>query len=212
MSFLSGVLRAGGQKAFAFISIAAMLVFFSAFVYAVQNPDTQSSETGSSEIKSEDSQSQEKKISDTASIEKKNFSFLSGQNLSSSAANSKKTETSANTDALSVSLGLIFILILIFSMAWFMKKMGYSNLTGQGDLKIIATLNLGQKEKIALIQVGQQQLLVGMTATQINTLHVLDELIEAPETQIKGKGDVIGNHPFASKLSKFLNNKPINTK
>ena len=137
---------------------------------------------------------------------------MSSQTFSNTAENSKKTVAATNTDALSVSLGLIFILIMIFSLAWFMKKMGYTNLTGQGQLKIIATLNLGQKEKIALIQVGQQQLLVGMTATQINTLHVLDELLEETEAQTKVQGVVTGNNPFASKLSQFLNNTQKNIK
>ena len=226
MILMSGVLKHEGRKAFAFICIWAMIVFFSVSVYALQNPDAQSSNLQSlnkksSAVKQEESQvqtllqeelAQEKQKRNYPSVEKKNFSFLSSQTFSNTAENSKKTAAASNTDALSVSLGLIFILIMIFSLAWFMKKMGYTNLTGQGQLKIIATLNLGQKEKIALIQVGQQQLLVGMTATQINTLHVLDELLEETEAQTKVQGVVTGNNPFASKLSQFLNNTQKNIK
>ena len=122
---------------------------------------------------------------------------------------STKNQSSLNGDALNVSLGLIVILLMIFSLAWFMKKIGYSSMTGQGQLKIIASLNLGQKEKIALIQVGKQQLLVGMTATQINTLHVLDEVLE--ETEIKQSGST-GNGAFASKFSELLKYKQNNVK
>ncbi len=84
----------------------------------------------------------------------------------------------AGDNALNVSLTLMLILLIIFSLAWFMKKMGYSQTSNQGQLKMLATLNLGQKEKIALIQVGEKQLLVGITSTHINTLHVLEEAIE----------------------------------
>ncbi len=122
---------------------------------------------------------------------------------------STKNQSSLNGDALNVSLGLIVILLMIFSLAWFMKKIGYSSMTGQGQLKIIASLNLGQKEKIALIQVGKQQLLVGMTATQINTLHVLDEVLD--ETEIKQSGST-GNGAFASKFSELLKHKQNNVK
>jgi len=122
---------------------------------------------------------------------------------------STKNQSSLNGDALNVSLGLIVILLMIFSLAWFMKKIGYSSMTGQGQLKIIASLNLGQKEKIALIQVGKQQLLVGMTATQINTLHVLDEVLE--ETEIKQSGST-GNGAFSSKFSELLKHKQNNVK
>ena len=229
-------------KSLSFICIFSILLFFSSSVYAVQNSTIQSldaqnsntqklnienseikqetllQETMLQEIGTQDNQAptqniaQENQVSNNLSDEKKNFSFLTNQNTSNVTNNTKKKEPSTSTDALSVSLGLIFILILIFSLAWFIKKMGYSNLTGQGQLKIIATLNLGQKEKIALIQVGKQQLVVGITATQINTLHVLDDLL--PETavdeidvQAKDKESVINETPFANKLSEFLSNK-----
>lgn len=199
MILMVSVFKQEGRKVFAFICIIAVFMFFSSSAY-------------SDELLSQAPAVQEKQVADSPSAEKKNFSFLPGQINSNTASKSTKNDAVTNTDALSVSLGLIFILILIFSMAWFMKKMGYTNLTGQGQLKIIATLNLGQKEKIALIQVGQQQLLVGMTATQINTLHVLDECIEETGAQTKDPGDAAGNNPFADKLSKLLNNTQKNIK
>jgi len=127
-----------------------------------------------------------------ASKDKKNFSFLMTQR------NKQENSAADSSQAINVSLGLIFILLLIFSLAWFMRKMGYSNISGQGELKILATLNLGQKEKIALIQVGQQQLLIGVTANQINTLHVLDEILEA------GDSAMAADAGFAKKLAESL--------
>jgi len=123
------------------------------------------------------------------------YSFLKSDRV-------RKESPEASSEALTVSLGLIFILILIFSLAWFMRKIGYSNISGQGQLQLLATMNLGQKEKIALIQVGKQQLLVGITATQINTLHILDESLEATESQ----GTEPGDNNFAKKLSDTLAN------
>lgn len=141
--------------------------------------------------------------------EKQKYSFLSNQSYVNAPNQIAKKDPSTSGDALNVSLGLIVILVMIFSIAWFMKKMGYSNVTGQGQLKIIASLNLGQKEKIALIQVGKQQLLVGMTATQINTLHVLDEVLE--ETEIKQFG-ATGEGTFSSKFTELLKHKQSNVK
>ncbi len=138
--------------------------------------------------------------SNTLPADKKPFSFLSNQAASGPGKNPAKQEPVTTSDALSVSIGLIFILLLIFSLAWFMRKMGYSNISGQGQLSILATLNLGQKEKIILLQVGQQQMLVGITATQINTLHVLKEPLESIETQA-GKED---KSHFANKLTEIL--------
>lgn len=104
--------------------------------------------------------------------------FLFNKTSNQTNTDPAKKEAVSAMDAVSVSIVLIFILLLIFFLAWLMKKVGYSNMSGQGNLKILATLNLGQKEKISLIEVGEQQLLVGITATQINTLHVLDKPLD----------------------------------
>jgi flagellar protein FliO/FliZ len=120
--------------------------------------------------------------------------------------NEQKNFTGAG-DALTVSLGLIFILLLIFFLAWFMKKLGYSNISGQGQLQMLATLNLGQKEKIVLLQVGKQQLLVGITPNQINTLHVLDEHIDnssTTEQNAVNENHGLNKNNFARKLSEHL--------
>ena len=154
-------------------------------------------------------QEKSKQQNNKVSEEKQKYSFLSNQLFSNAPAQITTKSTSTNKDALNVSLGLVVILVLIFSVAWFMKKMGYSNVTRQGQLKIIASLNLGAKEKIALIQVGKQQLLVGMTATQINTLYVLDEVIE--EAKIK-QAAAAGDGIFASKFAEFLKHKQTNVK
>ncbi len=112
-------------------------------------------------------------------------------------------KSTQNADALTVSLVLIFILLLIFMLAWFMKKVGYSNFSTQSQLKIIATLNLGHKEKISIIQVGKQQLLVGMTATHINTLHILDEPIDEADSNIVANDST----SLAATFSQILKNK-----
>lgn len=176
------------------LNCLSLLILLSVPVYA----DETLVETETQTIQEQNKQ--QNKLSD----EKQKYSFLSKPLLSNASNQITKKDTSANKDALNVFLGLIVILVMIFSLAWFMKKMGYSNVTGQGQLKIIASLNLGQKEKIVLIQVGKQQLLVGMTATQINTLHVLDEVLE--ETDIKQFGTT-GNGAFASKFSELLKHK-----
>ena len=41
-------------------------------------------------------------------------------------------------------------------------------------MKVLATLPLGTRERIVLIDAGGQQLLLGITPTQINTLHVFE--------------------------------------
>ena len=81
-----------------------------------------------------------------------------------------------------IMLTLFMVVGLIFACGWLVKKWmnGQTGMAGQKHLKIISALPFGTRERIALIQVGDQQLVVGITAQSINTLHVLDTPI-APE-------------------------------
>ena len=136
------------------------------------------------------------------------YSFLSPQDEPSGG----KKDLSEPMDALSVSLGLIFILSLIFLLAWIMRKAGYGQFSGQGELSVLATLNLGQKEKIALIKVGQQQILVGVTASQINTLYVLDEKLDLKTPHIKNSQSTIEKNKFSAKLNEVLSSSTSRVK
>ncbi len=194
------------------LSLITLLIFLlSSIIVVAEDIEKKSSDLISISQEPEPQQESENQKVEVSPLEKR-YSFLSNQTTSNAGVNSQKNQTSTNADPLSVSLGLIFILIIIFSLAWFMKKMGYSHLSKQGQLKIVASLNLGAKEKIALIQVGDQQLLVGMTPTQINTLYVLDESIteekfELNSEQVNDNKDTKSQNPFANKLSEYLNNK-----
>ena len=60
---------------------------------------------------------------------------------------------------------------------------------GAGAINIIADVALGQKERAVLIQVGAQQLLIGVAPGQVNTLHVLAEPVRMDDAQRGGGGD-----------------------
>ncbi|MEH6346607.1 MAG: flagellar biosynthetic protein FliO [Bermanella sp.] len=76
-----------------------------------------------------------------------------------------------------VTLALSAILILIYAIAWFVKRYrGVQGLTGL-PLKTLAVMPMGVKEKIVLIEVGGKQILLGLTAHNINTLATFDEPI-----------------------------------
>lgn len=72
---------------------------------------------------------------------------------------------------------LFIVLAVIFILAFLLKKTRLIN-QGQGYMKVVASLTLGNKEKIMVIEIGAKQLLVGVTAGQINLLTEL----EAPLT------------------------------
>ena len=76
-------------------------------------------------------------------------------------------------------LGLILVLVIIAFLAWLLRKSGQFQSSSSGDLFIISSLALGPRERAVLLQVGDQQLLVGVTSQNIQILHVLDKNIES---------------------------------
>jgi flagellar protein FliO/FliZ len=101
---------------------------------------------------------------------------------------------------LSVTLALLFIVALIFAVSWFMRRFGQGVFSNTAQMKVIATMPLGTRERIMLIDVGGQQLLLGVTATNINTLHVFAEpvVLATNNTQTSD---------FSSKLMALLQQK-----
>lgn len=81
----------------------------------------------------------------------------------------------AGGDIATVVLGLAFVLLLIFGSAWLIKRLGAVPSAASGAIKIVAVLPVGSRERITLVEVGGKQLLLGVTPTQITTLHTFDE-------------------------------------
>lgn len=79
---------------------------------------------------------------------------------------------------MSVTFALLFIVLLIVAVSWFMRRFGSGVFASTSQMKIVATMPLGTRERILLVDVGGQQLLLGVTATQINTLHVFSEPVD----------------------------------
>ncbi|MEY8262612.1 MAG: flagellar biosynthetic protein FliO [Bermanella sp.] len=76
-----------------------------------------------------------------------------------------------------VTLSLLLVLAVIYAVAWIIKRnRGVQGLSGL-PMKTLAVLPMGVKEKIVLIEVGGKQILLGMTAHNINALASFDEPI-----------------------------------
>jgi len=72
-------------------------------------------------------------------------------------------------------LGLLFVLMMIFLLAFLFKKYVGSSFIVNTSLKTIAGVSVGQKERVVLVQVGERQILVGVAPGQVNMLYALDK-------------------------------------
>jgi flagellar protein FliO/FliZ len=78
-------------------------------------------------------------------------------------------------------LALLGVLALIVGLGWVLKRMPGSGFKPADGLRVVASLNVGAKERVVVVDINGEQLLLGVTAGGINTLHRLPEPLPTPE-------------------------------
>ena len=114
-----------------------------------------------------------------------------------SAAPAEVASTSSLTGQLvQMGLGLAVVVGLIFLLGYVMRRVGPLAPQGGQHIRVITTYPLGPRDRLALVEVGGQQLLLGISPGRITTLHVLDEPVLDGEDAAGGD--------FARKLQAIL--------
>lgn len=85
---------------------------------------------------------------------------------------------SASASLIQVTVALMLMVGLILGLAWLMKRFANPLFQQQKHLRLIASLSLGVKEKIILVEVSGKQLVLGVTPQQITSLHVIDNPVQ----------------------------------
>ena len=75
---------------------------------------------------------------------------------------------------------LLLVLGLIVGLGWLLKRMPGSGFRPSAGLRVVASLPLGAKERVVVVEVNNEQLLLGVTAGGINVLHTLPEPLPVP--------------------------------
>ena len=80
-------------------------------------------------------------------------------------------------------LGLLLVLGLIFALAWLLRRVQRAG-PQQGQLiELISSRALGPRDRLVLVQVGNEQILLGLTPGRITPLHVLKEPVPVAATE-----------------------------
>lgn len=101
------------------------------------------------------------------------------------------------------TIGLFVVLVLIAIVAWSFKRFSNFGVSQAGNMKILGGLSVGNREKVVLMKAGNSHLLLGITASQIQTLHVFDkgEINESDDQH---------SSSFQDNLRKILDKKQVN--
>jgi flagellar protein FliO/FliZ len=81
-------------------------------------------------------------------------------------------------------MALLLVLGLILGLAWLLRRLPGAGFRPSEGLHVVASLQLGAKERAVVVEVGGQQLLLGVTPAGISRLHELPQPlppVEAPK-------------------------------
>src|SRR5690606_19472337 len=76
---------------------------------------------------------------------------------------------------LQLLLGLGLVVGLIFVLAWLMRRVQRAGPAGNQVMELLGSRALGPRDRLVLVQVGNEQILLGVTPGRITPLHVMNE-------------------------------------
>ncbi|MYM35273.1 flagellar biosynthetic protein FliO [Duganella sp. FT94W] len=72
---------------------------------------------------------------------------------------------------LQTSLALLFVIALMLGLAWLTKRINPRGLGGAGrNVKLVGSLSVGTRERILVVEVGEQWIVVGASPGRMNAL------------------------------------------
>jgi flagellar protein FliO/FliZ len=78
---------------------------------------------------------------------------------------------------------LLLVIGLILGLGWLAKRMpGMNRGAGSSQLKVVASVALGPRDRAVVLDVGGQQLLVGVGQGGVRTLHTLEHPLPVAES------------------------------
>ncbi|WP_083822442.1 flagellar biosynthetic protein FliO [Brumicola nitratireducens] len=137
------------------------------------------------------------------------FLFLFCSVVSAEASASTPQTLQNPSSILSIFLSLLLVVAIIFALAFIARRFNVTQ-AGNGQLKVVASMAAGAKEKIMVIDVGGEQFLIGITAHNINQLGKLENPIETSITNKSGAQPA--NLAFKDKLVKAMAETMIGAK
>ena len=75
-------------------------------------------------------------------------------------------------DALRMLGSMAVVIVLLLAVLWGLKRVQNKMLTAthSGRMQVLETQSIGPRQKIALVRIGDHEVLLGITPTQINAL------------------------------------------
>lgn len=112
------------------------------------------------------------------------FSVLAAEPAATATASAAATGSGMAGQLAQLVLGLLLVLGLIFFLAWLLRRVQQAGPAGKGQvIDIVGSRALGPRDRLVLVQVGNEQILLGLSPGTITALHVLKEPVQVPTSE-----------------------------
>jgi flagellar protein FliO/FliZ len=76
----------------------------------------------------------------------------------------------ASSGALQAIVGLVAVLALMGALSWLVKKIGLARGMGNSPVKIIGGVSVGGRERVIVVEAGDQWIVLGVAPGRVNAL------------------------------------------
>lgn len=109
-------------------------------------------------------------------------------------------EYSPLSNFLKMFAGLLFVVLIFLGSAWVLKRLQSGLPNQQAEMKTLAAMALGNRERVVLVEVAGVQMVLGVAPGSVTLLHTFDE-------PVVNASDAAGQGAFAAKLSQIMSSK-----
>lgn len=118
----------------------------------------------------------------------------------------KADSSSSQSETSEVLMGLLAILGLIILLAWFAKRLNLNGMSMGQAIKVQSMMSLGTKEKLVVVEVEGEKLLLGVTPHNITVLKALDATDQTDPESVADNKSMFSSesNSFAQQIKKAI--------
>lgn len=118
----------------------------------------------------------------------------------------KAGSSSGQSETSEVLMGLLAILGLIILLAWFAKRLNLNGMSMGQAIKVQSMMSLGAKEKLVIVEVEGEKLLLGVTPHNITVLKTLDATDQTDHESVADNNSIFSSesNSFAQQIKKAI--------
>ena len=76
----------------------------------------------------------------------------------------------------------VVVILLLIGVLVLLRRFNGVSSQMNGNMRVISTVGVGQRERVVLLQVGEEQILIGVGPGNVRKLHAFDEPVVDPIT------------------------------